>query len=42
MALRSCLARLANVDALQAYERERLPIGAEIAAYGRQLGASLG
>jgi 2-polyprenyl-6-methoxyphenol hydroxylase-like FAD-dependent oxidoreductase len=42
MALRSCLARLPYGDALQAYQRERLPIGAEIAAYGRQLGASLG
>jgi 2-polyprenyl-6-methoxyphenol hydroxylase-like FAD-dependent oxidoreductase len=42
MALRSCLARLPYADALQAYQRERLPIGAEIAAYGRQLGASLG
>lgn len=42
MALRSCLARLPYADALQAYERERLPIGAEIAAYGRQLGTRLG
>lgn len=42
MALRSCLAGLPYADALQAYQRERLPIGAEIAAYGRQLGASLG
>jgi 2-polyprenyl-6-methoxyphenol hydroxylase-like FAD-dependent oxidoreductase len=42
MALRSCLARLPYAEALQAYHRERLPIGAEIAAYGRQLGASLG
>ena len=42
LALRSSLARLPRADALQAYERERLPIGAEIAGYGRQLGASLG
>jgi 2-polyprenyl-6-methoxyphenol hydroxylase-like FAD-dependent oxidoreductase len=42
MALRSGLARLPYADALQAYERERLPIGAEIASYGRQLGARLG
>lgn len=42
MALRSCLARLPCADALQAYQRERLPIGAEIAAYGRRLGTSLG
>jgi len=41
MALRSGLARLPYAEALQAYERERLPIGAEIAAYGRQLGARL-
>ena len=42
MALRSCLARLPFAEALQAYDRERLPIGAEIAAYGRRLGESLG
>lgn len=42
MALQSCLARLPYADALEAYQRERLPIGAEIAAYGRQLGARLG
>jgi 2-polyprenyl-6-methoxyphenol hydroxylase-like FAD-dependent oxidoreductase len=42
MALRSCLARLPYAEALQAYQRERLPIGVEIAAYGRQLGARLG
>jgi len=42
MAFRSYLARLPYADALPAYQRERLPIGAEIAAYGRRLGASLG
>jgi 2-polyprenyl-6-methoxyphenol hydroxylase-like FAD-dependent oxidoreductase len=42
MALRSGLARLPYADALQAYERERLPIGAEIASYGRRLGVRLG
>jgi 2-polyprenyl-6-methoxyphenol hydroxylase-like FAD-dependent oxidoreductase len=42
MALRSGLARLPYADALQAYEHERLPIGVEIASYGRQLGAHLG
>jgi 2-polyprenyl-6-methoxyphenol hydroxylase-like FAD-dependent oxidoreductase len=42
MALRSGLARLPYADALQAYEHERLPIGVEITAYGRQLGARLG
>ena len=42
MALRSGLARLPYADALQAYERERLPIGVETASYGRRLGARLG
>jgi 2-polyprenyl-6-methoxyphenol hydroxylase-like FAD-dependent oxidoreductase len=42
MALRSCLGRAPYADALQDYQGERLPIGAEIAAYGRKLGANLG
>ena len=37
MALSSALSKLPLEEALKAYERERLPAGAEIAAYGRRL-----
>ena len=37
MALRSALSKAPLKEALEAYERERLPLGAEIAAYGRRL-----
>ncbi|TPG45761.1 2-polyprenyl-6-methoxyphenol hydroxylase [Roseomonas nepalensis] len=42
MALRAQLGRLPLDSALQAYERERSPVGTAIAAYGRRLGAALG
>lgn len=42
MALRRQLARLPPEEALQAYARERMPVGAAIAAHGRRLGADLG
>jgi len=42
MALRAHLSRLSTDDALRAYERERMPVGSAIAAYGRRLGAELG
>jgi 2-polyprenyl-6-methoxyphenol hydroxylase-like FAD-dependent oxidoreductase len=41
MALRTHLGRLPLDAALQAYERERMPVGQAIAAYGRRLGADL-
>ncbi|MCR0985049.1 FAD binding domain-containing protein [Roseomonas populi] len=42
MALCAHLGRLPPEDALRAYERERMPVGTAIAAYGRRLGAGLG
>lgn len=42
MALRAHLGRQPPEEALRAYGRERLPVGAAIAAYGRRLGAELG
>jgi 2-polyprenyl-6-methoxyphenol hydroxylase-like FAD-dependent oxidoreductase len=42
MALRAHLGRAPLDAALRAYERERLPAGAAIAAFGRRLGAELG
>ncbi|QWT19474.1 FAD-dependent monooxygenase [Bacillus sp. NP157] len=41
MTLAAALRRLPVREALVAYEAERLPVGRRIAAYGRELGASL-
>jgi 2-polyprenyl-6-methoxyphenol hydroxylase-like FAD-dependent oxidoreductase len=41
MALSSALSKAPLKEALEAYERERLPVGAEIAAYGRRLAERL-
>jgi 2-polyprenyl-6-methoxyphenol hydroxylase-like FAD-dependent oxidoreductase len=42
MLLRSCLARAPYAEALEEYEHKRMIEGAEIAEYGRRLGANLG
>ena len=42
MALQAHLGRLPLEAALRAYERERMPVGAAIAAHGQRLGAELG